>query len=727
MTTDEQRQILYAALMRHSPEAGSLRERALDRFVLVALLGSSQSDPMTVEQVQRLTVLVPNSPGLRTDVIEETLSRLIRDEKVEQVAPDAEGAYCLTDTGRDNTDEAAESAAHLFLPVLDRMLRNTAGLFPIDDGKTVCRTFISECFARFGHQIAKAVTGDLSNDGMFGGADINGAFLAALATVSVTDEAAQSLRARCYGFLRSTEPGDQDLKFRLSQSYYVVQLLELSPRDFNPLAEDAFQGAIFYVDTNVLLDGVMSEDSAHRFRELVSAANSLGIELRVTRATLDEANSVAAAHLEAIDEVIGSIPEQVLRRSNDDFLWGYRAAKAKDHTMTPQKFMTRFEQLPTFLDDQDIVFEDKNANEIVGDRDLSRECQIINDAAEATRGWGKTDDVRLHDACHFSLVRQLRTATPKTWFLTKDRTLTHAAAKLAPDELPFCFPMVGFLQSVSPFLETPAVRHTLVDVFSAVLDGEVGDLTGRSLYDTMELRLISELHTDVLSVPVDQLLPALDYVKKNLLSGKPYRRDDHTKVALELKKYLTSSAREKQEALLARLAEEKKATAAERDKRTRAEQTVDGMRTQINHLSEEVDAAARRNAVQDRSQRLLGVAFALFGLLFATACWQLDTEIAQQLIQIPPLDSVRLVTLAVAVRVLGTLAFVVGFIPGLSLVPGRSYRLAGYGVVAAIAIGASDFIGPPTVKAIAPYLSVAAPIGLAINFLVERVRNKQKP
>ena len=57
------------------------------------------------------------------------------------------------------------------------------------------------------------------------------------------------------------EPDDKDLRFRLAQSYYVVQLLELSPQDFNPLADGAFSGAVFYLDTNVVLDATKSDDS----------------------------------------------------------------------------------------------------------------------------------------------------------------------------------------------------------------------------------------------------------------------------------------------------------------------------------------------------------------------------------------------------------------------------------------------------------------------------------
>ena len=451
MTTDEQRQILYAALLRHSPEAGSLRERALDRFVLVALVGSSRSHAMTIHQVQGLTILAPKSPGLREDVIDETLNRLVGTGRVDHVQAGAGDCYFLTDLGRQHTDEATESAAQLFRPVLKRMLKDTVGILRPRDGERVCRTFISECFARFGHQIAKAVTGDLARDGQIGGADINGAFEAAVQTVSLAEEAVQTLRARCNRFLRSSEPDDANLKFRLAQSYYVVQLLELSPKDFNPLAEDAFRDAIFYIDTNVLLDAVMSEESAGRFSEIVRASSSLGIELRATRATVDEGISVAARRVEDMKKVIENLPNKLLERTKDDFYWAYQVAKEKKTDLTLAEFMVRFGELPKILSELNITFEDMDANQVVGNRDVSRECQIVHDAAESTRGWGKSDDVSLHDVCHFMLVQQERQASKKAWFLTKDKTLSRAAVKLAPSELPFCFPMVGFLQSVSSF------------------------------------------------------------------------------------------------------------------------------------------------------------------------------------------------------------------------------------------------------------------------------------
>ena len=707
MNTDEQRQILYAALLRHFPETGSLRERALDRLVLVALLGSSRSEPMTIHRIQELTVLVPNSPGLRTEVIAETLVRLEYDGKVDHMEASAGSSYFLTDLGQQDTDKGVNSATQLFRPVLDRMLCNTTGLFSVDDGKNVCRTFISECFARFGHQIAKAVAGDFADDESFGGADIEGAFKAAVQAVSLSKGAVQTLRARCNRFLHSMEPDDKDLKFRLAQNYYVAQLLELSSQDFNLLADDAFREAVFYLDTNVVLDGLKSDDSARRFSELVKASSTLGIELRVTRATIDEATHVATRHMEDMEKVVDTVPEKLLERTRDEFFLAYQDAKTKDPEMTPVKFMARFQELPAFLQELNITLEDRNASEIVGNQDVSKKCQIVDNAAETTRGWGKNDAVSLHDVCHFMLVQKERQENPKAWFLTKDRTLSNAAVRLAPGELPFCFPMTAFLQSVSPFLETSAIRNTLVDVFSAVLDGEVGDLTGRPLFDMTELRLISDYHADVLSVPTEQLLPAFDYIKTNLLKGKPYRYDDNKKVALELKKFLVSSEHKKQETLLAEIEQQKTLAANERDKRTNAEQNMEHMGEKIAHLNAEKKASAR-------SHKLLSIGLAILGLIFANMCWRFDFELGQWAMNFLSINGVDTVPFSIAVRMLGATVFVSSLIPALSFVLKNQHRTLSYTVVVAIALGASDFVGLPTVKAASAYLAVAAPIGLGI-------------
>ena len=227
-----------------------------------------------------------------------------------------------------------------------------------------------------------------------------------------------------------------------------------------------------------------------------------------------------------------------MSKTRDEFLDAFLKVRNSSPEVTAEQFLAHFDEIPNLLENLGIELDDRTAEEIIGDRDVDRECEIVDQAAAKTRGWGKSKPVCLHDVCHRLLIQEERRSGRKAWFLTRDKTLSQAAIDLGGDQPPFFFPLAGFLQSVSPFLEAPEVQRSLVDLFSAVLDGEIGDLSGESLFNLSELKIISEFHTDVFSTPVEQLVPAFDHVKSNVLSGKLYQRDDHTKVALELKKWL---------------------------------------------------------------------------------------------------------------------------------------------------------------------------------------------
>ena len=401
--------------------------------------------------IQTLTRLDLRSSGLRTEVIQDTLDRLMSCNKVDR----ARHAYYLTDTGRHDTDEATESAVQLFEPVLARMLQDTSALCDERDGVIVCRTFISECFARFGQQIAKAVTGELTKDQLVDAADIQGAFQAAISSVALSDDAIQSLETRCIRFLRSTEHADEELKFRLTQGYYVAQLLGLNSHEFNPIADDAFSEAIFYIDTNVLVSRLLSDEVARLFDELVRICKSLRIDLRVSRATINEARSVAVGRLTGIDNVLATVPSELVMKTRDQFLDAFLEVRKSSPEVTGGEFLARFNEIPSLLAELGIELYDSTAEEIIGDRDVSQECKIINHAAERSRGRGKSNRVCLHDVCHYLLVQDERRQGRKAWFLTRDKTLSQAAVDLGGRQLPFCFPLAGFLQSVSPFLEAP--------------------------------------------------------------------------------------------------------------------------------------------------------------------------------------------------------------------------------------------------------------------------------
>ena len=665
-------------------------------------------------------------------------------------------AYYLTDTGRSDTDEATDSAVQLFEPVLARMLQDTSALCDERDGAIVCRTFVSECFARCGQQIAKAVTGELTTDELVNAANIQGAFQAAISSVSLSVDAIQSLEARCIRFLRSTERDDEELKFRLTQGYYVAQLLELNVYEFNPIADDAFREAVFYIDTNVLVDRLLSNEVARLFDELVRICKALGVDLRVSRATINETRWVAAGRLEGLENVLATVPPELVKRTRDQFLDAFLEVRRSSPEVTAEKFLSRFDEIPKLLAELGIELDDRTAEEIVGDQDVARECEVVHQAAMKTRGWGKGNHVRLHDVCHYLLIQDERKHGRKAWFLTRDKTLSQAAVDLGESQLPFCFPLAGFLHSVSPFLEAPAAQRPLVDLFAAVLNGEIGDLIGESLFSLSELKIISEFHADVLSTPVEQLVPAFDYVKSNVLGGKPYQRNDHAKVALELKKFLTSSTEEKQKALQAEVrrqeniaadertqreraqqdAKEKQAevsrlkakvaeairqeniAADERTQRDQAQQDAKEKQAEVSRLKAKVQKAGRRQVADARKKGRLCLGMAMLGATLAAGVWAFDSELVETILQVLSLGSSYGVSLCLVVRLIGAVVLVGSSYPAVGLLK-PAYRMGALTAVVAIAVGGLDLIGLAMVASISGYLAIGAPIALALVIMLE--------
>lgn len=723
MTTEDQRKSLYAALLRYAPETGSLRDRILDRLVLVALLESTESAPLRIGTIQENIEFGPGSSGLRTEVIQETLARLIAQAKVKHAELRTRHAYFLTEVGVTDVSEATDSAAALFEPVLARMLADTSSVCSQEEGATVCRRFISECFARFGQQIAKSVTGELSHDKLIDTIDARAAFITACEDVALSPEAAESLKTRCFRFLLSIERQDQELKFRLTQGYYIAQLLGLDSAQFNPIINEAFQGAVFYVDTNVLIPHLLSSESARFFDEVLRFASRLGIEIRVTRATIEEIRQATIGRLEDLTAVTETVPTQLAEKTQDQILQSFLALRNEQPELTPGAFLRRFEEIPQTLQKLGITIDDRDANEIVGDRDVTKECKIVNDAAEATRGWGKHDVVQLHDVCHFLLVQEERSRGNKAWFLTRDRTLSHAAVGLSKDELPFCFPLVGFLQSISPFLETPAEESSLVGLFSAALEQNIRGFPTEALFDLQELKLIGELHADVLSTSPDQLLLAFDYVKSNILNGKPYRLADHTKVALELKKFLASTADERHIMLQAEAHRQHKIAASERTKRELAEREAADEQERAEKLESEIGAARRSGKKARSRESWLRAALMFLGAVIAVGIWSFDSELAKLLGGVNATLGPNAELFRLGIRACGSLAVVITSLPAVFVL--RSVRLPALTVISAIALGGLDPVGSELLSTWSGYLGIAAPLAVALLILLGRSDNQE--
>ncbi len=227
LTFEDQRQILYSSLLRYSPETSKLREQAIDRVVLGALIESTKDQPFRIGKIQENLNFSEAAPKVRIELIQESVFRLIEQKKVEETDLNKRHAYFLADKGLKDISNITFSIENLFQTVLRKLLKDTEHHFSYEEGAEVCRKFIFECFSRFGSVIARSVAGNLSNDNLLNLTDTESAFTSAIKGKNLSTEAVLSLKARCQSFLKSSNPDSEKLKFHVTQGYYFTQLLDL--------------------------------------------------------------------------------------------------------------------------------------------------------------------------------------------------------------------------------------------------------------------------------------------------------------------------------------------------------------------------------------------------------------------------------------------------------------------------------------------------------------------
>lgn len=717
LSIDEQRELVYASLLRYTSETATLRERVLDRVVLGGLIGSSVDSPYRVGSIVSNLRLGENALTIRPETVQESLERLRTNEKIDRTVVRKGVAFYLREAGEEELLSVVSSSSADFREALGRMLKDTAHLVDFELASQICRNCILECFARFGRTIARTVTGRANPEDLPRLINTDAAFKAALGHNQLTAEAIESLKARCHSFLRSSDQRDFRVKFHLTQSYYFAQLLGFEDSVFNPLRDHVFANATIYLDTNVVIVGVLEvAEDVPILDELSRLTKRLGLSLAVTRATINEACRVSEKKVSELNR-IAKLPTHLIECTDDHFVLAYLAAREKRPDVRAEEVVAPFGDLEElFTKKWNVSLDDRVEEDVLIDGRVGDVCKIIDEEAVKIRRGGKSLLVQRHDALHYYIIRNLRSAGGKAWFLSRDRTLLGAAARLAgPTEPQFCIGLIGFLHSISPFITTPEEEDTLATVLGHLVADQVFDVG--PVFEAAELALLAEFHEDVVATPPDQLLLALDFIKSTTLQGLPYSEADIPRVSLELRKFLSSSKDEQNRALqtdrarLAGLAE------TESQRRIEAERTVASLRSQEQYNAGQL-AQAEEEARQARSKAHIAQVWLrglimVIGVSAGTLLWSYSHTLALAiLLQFPPLlDIVSPQTGSVLLNGLGAaLAALPTYVLVMALALRAECKIALLAIGGAIILGLSNVLSSARLSFWANTLGVAAPL-----------------
>ena len=606
------RQLIFAALIRFAPTSVPLRDRIIDQLTLAGLIGSSKEKPYTVGKVLS-NVFAGSKNSLRVERVQEALARLRSKAYVETVEYNKKHAYFLLDTGAADANQSLSSVQDVFDVCLRRVLTGIEHCCPYETAAQVCRDFLLECFSRFGVQMAKSVTGQIQPRDLLHQADVQAAFDAAARKSNLVSAAAESLHARCMEILKSSHPDDVKLRFMITQGYYFAQLAEYGDSAFNPLLKETYSDSVLIVDTNVIILSVQDEVRRGIFRELLRVAKELNIKLVVTQATLHELLGVLDDHRNLMRAIISKAPKPLIKLSGDELLDAYLESRETNADYTVDDFFTDAMTTVTSLSEKfGIAINNVDETLMLSGRTFPDAEQIIQEEAARSRGWKKPPATLAHDIAHYALVSDERRDSPKTWFLTRDKGLPIAASRLAkPAEWPFTFDLTVLLESVSPFVTATETQSDLSAVLATLISENL--VPRASLFNIHELKLLVEMHENVLSTPAEQLVQAVDYVKQKVLAGQTYNAARYNEVALGLQSFLASSADEKRQELEAQRAmaeaereKQVRLAAEERRKREERDETIEEQLKQIGELhgvkdqqAEQIKALTARVNSQD--------------------------------------------------------------------------------------------------------------------------------
>ena len=262
-------------------------------------------------------------------------------------------------------------------------------------------------------------------------------------------------------FIRdATHPQRRFLANRMNTAFYLT-VLTLDP-DAKALAQQSVQGRRIYLDTNFLFavlgkSNLAEINSAHRLLDLTS---SLGIELAVTRWTIDEVRkSIQSARLRAEQHMTRPELAQVMAAVTGEKGYGH-AFWADFHRtgMRPQDWFDRAMHFEHDLKTLNVQEVNDGCAAIDADHERVNEyCALLERFLGPARE--RHPEVVEHDVKYRLLVERLRGeghitfSNARFWYLTQDGQLPRFARLMpeaddAPPDLPFCISPSAWVQIV---------------------------------------------------------------------------------------------------------------------------------------------------------------------------------------------------------------------------------------------------------------------------------------
>jgi len=545
------RSILLSARLRFSPQTQPIKENAIDKITEQLLLAADSEDGLTIADIQDLSTLcfLNGSPTLRAVDIEASLHRLFGRQRVLLTRVGSPHCYRLSRPIFDELEQARKIAEDRLQRTLSKLYSNTK-LGPTRHA----RAFL-EClcciFSSLGESYVRMLKGDIAQKQFVSSPDLLQAINRAIAKYPEVDS--ESFQSGIFHFFEESEPDFDQIKWNLAQNYFVAQVLGIDPTG-RLLSKELFGGAVFYLDTNVLIQALEPSARHHRsFKSLSKACSGLQISLNVCQISLYELSKVANYQRDLLEKVKDQIPDETSSKVRGIFYQLYRDSVRNYGTVDLDEIFSSFlDPMPLLKETYDVhLVDDKWFLETQESKETKTFADQIRTEYSARRKRPKSLGSALHDACILRWVQFERdTSAENAWLITLDSSLPYCAPRTNGAPMaPLAITLPAFLQWISPIAVLDEIEDEMATIFSEAMKYQL--LPQDSFFDLRDFLVFSEMAMACKELPAKDVEDCIRYVRSKAPTLDPSRPEDREKLAHEISKFMADPTRRHKQEIVA--------------------------------------------------------------------------------------------------------------------------------------------------------------------------------
>jgi len=540
----DKRALVFAARMRFSPQSQMIRDVALDKIIEQQLVILDREEGVSPQEItEQEDICLANGTSVITRVdIGKSLERLSKTSKICLFEESGEIRYRLTEETLQEYNESRNTTEKLFTRVVNQLFKNAG------EGIAAYQTPFLEClciiFSQLGEFYVRVIKGDVDLDELLRSPIIKRALQSVDNKYPNIDTS--FFDSAVFSFFDKIDPDYDAIKWNMAQNYYIIKAIGLDPNS-SLLSKEVFGEAIFYLDTNIIIQALEPKTRHHKsFQFLSKSCKNLGINLKACQISLDELSSLLEYQRELIEKVADKIPNETSQKIRGVFYRLYKnrleSEGAVDFKVLFDSFYHASEELAQIYD-VDLI-DDKWFDIAGNEQETVELVEEIRRLYRAKRNRPKNAHAALHDALLLRWLQLEREQSAEnTWLITLDSSLPSYLPKQEKSpSRQIAITLDALIQWISPVcVYENSDEDEVATIFSEAVKYQI--LPQDKVFDLRDFLVFAEMELETKELPAEDVEECIRYIKLNAPDLDPSEALDREKIAGEISKFFADPGR----------------------------------------------------------------------------------------------------------------------------------------------------------------------------------------